>query len=114
MDTLFHYFIMMMFWCRALPLLTFTVERTIIALGDHMQWVEGRLAAARSIASYLTTYAPSYAFAQASWIAQALDLMPTTMTTELTRAYREQTDARPPTPGPRVRNWSPAPDPVGI
>jgi hypothetical protein len=39
-----------------------------------MQWIEGRLAAARTIANYLATYPASYAAAQIGWIGNALDL----------------------------------------
>jgi len=75
-------------YTNALPLLTVYVERTIAAQGDHMQWVEGRLHAARAIASYLSTYPVSHAAAQIGWISQALDIAPATLTLEVATAYR--------------------------
>src|SRR5205823_5572382 len=58
---------------HAVPLLTVHVEEAIAAQGDRMQWIEGRLAAARSITRYLATYPPSYAARQIGWLADALE-----------------------------------------
>lgn len=54
-----------------------------------MQWIEGRLAATRSIAGYLTTYPADYAIAQTGWISTALDVAPTTFATALGEAFRD-------------------------
>jgi hypothetical protein len=74
---------------HALPLLTIRVQRAIAAQGDRMQWIEGRLAAARTIAGYLATYPVSYAAAQIGWIGHVLDLDAATFTFELANAYRQ-------------------------
>src|SRR5207249_2946664 len=63
-----------------LPLITVHAQKSIAAQGDRMQWIEGRLAAARSITSYLTTYPPSYAARQIGWLADALHLDASTVT----------------------------------
>ena len=81
---------------ETLPLITFHVERAIAAQGDRMQWIEGRLAAAHAITSYLSTYPPEHAFAQTSWIAHTLDLLPATVTDELAAAYRHARTVAPP------------------
>jgi DNA primase len=72
---------------HGLPLLTLRVEEAIAGQGDRMQWIEGRLAAARTIASYLTSYPPSYAAQQIVWLADTLDLQRETVTGELAAAY---------------------------
>jgi DNA primase len=74
---------------EALPLLTVQLQRAVNTQGDRMQWVEGRLAAARQIAGYLATYPASYSAGQIGWIANALDLDPSTFTFELATAYRQ-------------------------
>jgi hypothetical protein len=68
---------------HALPLLAVQVQSAIAAQGDRMQWVEGRLGAARTIARYLAGYPASYADAQTGWIADVLDLSVSTVTLEL-------------------------------
>jgi hypothetical protein len=45
---------------QAVPLLTAQVHRAVAAQGDHIQWVEGRRTAARTIVRYLATYPASY------------------------------------------------------
>ncbi|MDT4933280.1 MAG: primase [Pseudonocardiales bacterium] len=74
---------------HALPLLTIRVQRAVAAQGDRMQWIEGRLAAARAIAGYLATYPVSYAAAQIGWIGNVLDLEAATFTFEVAAAYRQ-------------------------
>lgn len=80
---------------HALPLLTVQVQYAIARQGDHIQWIEGRLAAARAIATYLGTYPVSHAAAQIGWISNVLDLDAATFTFELADAYR-RADACPP------------------
>ena len=72
----------------ALPLLTAQVQHAIAAQGEHMQWVEGRLAAARVVSRYLATYPPSHSARQIAWIADALQLDPATVSREVAAAYR--------------------------
>lgn len=72
---------------QALPLLTVQVERAIAAQGDRMQWIEGRLAAGRVIASYLSTYPVEHAARHIGWISRALDVAPSTFTQELAEAF---------------------------
>ena len=72
----------------AVPLLTVQVEHAIAAQGDRMQWIEGRLAAARTIARTLTTYPVNHAAAQIGWIAHAVQMNPSTFTDELLDAFR--------------------------
>jgi DNA primase len=71
----------------ALPLLALHVEQAVAAQDDRMQWVEGRLGAARSIAIRLATYPPAHAAAQIGWIAHTLDIDPSTFALELANAY---------------------------
>jgi DNA primase len=85
---------------HALPLLALHVEQAVAAQGDRMQWIEGRLAAARSIAIHLATYPPAHAAAQIGWIAHTLDLDPSTFTLELANAYTTLGPASGPS-GPR-------------
>jgi DNA primase len=80
---------------HAAPLLTIHVEETIAAQGDRMQWIEGRLAAARSISRYLATYPPNFAARQVPWLADTLDLHHSTVTSELAQAF-QRTPARAP------------------
>lgn len=80
----------------ALPLLTVQVQNCIAVQGDRMQWVEGRLAAARNIADILASYLPSYAIAQTDWISTVLDVAPSTFAAALGTAYRDA-HALPPT-----------------
>jgi len=68
---------------HALPLLAVQVQSAIAAQGDRMQWVEGRLGAARTIAGHLAGYPASYADAQTGWIADVLDLNASTVAFEL-------------------------------
>jgi DNA primase len=82
---------------HATPLLTLYVEEAMAAQGDRMQWIEGRLGAARAITRYLATYPPSYAARQVSWLAEALDLDHRTVTRELAGAY-EAANAAPAAP----------------
>jgi hypothetical protein len=63
------------------------VEYAIAMQGDHMQWVEGRLAALRGVAGYLATYPPNYVGRQISWLAQALGFERMTVTRELADAF---------------------------
>jgi DNA primase len=72
---------------HAVPLLTACVQDAIAAQGDRMQWIEGRLGAARWITRYLATYPPSHAARQVVWLADILNLDHTTITHELTAAY---------------------------
>ena len=72
---------------NALPLLAFHVERAIATQGDRVQWVEGRLAASRAIASYLTTYPVDFTAAQIGWISRTIGVDTATMTSELVDAY---------------------------
>jgi DNA primase len=73
----------------SLPLLTVQIERCIAAHGEHMQWVEGRVAAARGIARILSDYPPEHAIAQTGWISSTLDIAPSTFAAALSTAYRE-------------------------
>lgn len=70
-----------------LPLLTVQLQRSIDAQGDRMQWVEGRLGAARTIADCLTHYPPEVAITHIAPIATALDVAPSTLLTTLGTAY---------------------------
>lgn len=72
----------------ALPLVTAQVQNAIAVQGDRMQWVEGRLGAARSVASYLATYPASFTARQVGWLADVLELDASTVTFELVAAYR--------------------------
>jgi DNA primase len=74
---------------QALPLLTVQLQRAIDTQGDRTQWIEGRLAAARTIAAYLATYPTSFTAAQLRWIANTLDLDPSTFTDDVVEAYRQ-------------------------
>lgn len=78
---------------RAVPLLAVHVQTAIARQGDRMQWIEGRLGAARSIATHLATYPASHAARQIGWIADTLHLDPTTVTLELVAAYRSTSTA---------------------
>jgi DNA primase len=90
---------------HAVPLFTVHVEEAIAAQGDRMQWVEGRLAAARSISRYLATYPPNFAARQVAWLADTLNLNGTTVTYELAQAFQD-TPARMPESG-QMRNIEP-------
>ena len=87
---------------NALPLLTARAEQAIALQGDRMQWVEGRLGALHAIAGYLATYPPSYAARQVGWLGEALDLAPTTVTSELVKAFRTRYDCGTRTRGAHV------------
>jgi hypothetical protein len=69
-----------------------------------MQWIEGRLGAARAITRYLATYPPSYAARQVGWLADTLELDHTTITRELASAYEtaHTLPARAPRPAPTI------------
>jgi hypothetical protein len=60
-----------------------------------MQWMEGRLAALRTISAYLPTYPAAHAGRQIGWIADALQLDAATVTFELAEAYRAPTRTAP-------------------
>src|SRR5439155_7676820 len=45
---------------QAVPLIHLQVEDAIARQGDRMRWVEGRLAALRSVTGYLASYPPTY------------------------------------------------------
>jgi DNA primase len=77
---------------RAIPLLTVHVQQAIAAEGDRMQWIEGRLGAARSIAAKLTAYPVASTAREIGWIAHALQIDPRTLTYELVTAYRSAVD----------------------
>lgn len=76
-----------------MPLLTVQVEHAIAAQGDRMQWIEGRLAAARHITEYLTSYPVSHTVRQIGWLADTLQLDPATVTFELVAGYRTRSAA---------------------
>jgi DNA primase len=81
----------------ALPLITVQVQHAIASQRDRMQWVEGRVAAAREIATCLATYPPAFAAAQTEWIARILGVAPTTVTRareEVTRRSGHRTRTR--------------------
>jgi DNA primase len=79
---------------EAVPLVTVHVEETIAGQGERMQWIEGRLAAARLITGYLASYPPSYSARQIGWLAETLHLDHTTITRELAAAYN-RVDTKP-------------------
>ncbi len=79
----------------ALPLIALQAQKAIADQGDRMQWIEGRLAAARTIARYLATYPAGYTARQIGWLANALNLDASTITFELTDAYRSAPASRP-------------------
>lgn len=72
---------------NALPLLTVQLQRCIDAQGDHMQWVEGKLGAARGIATVLAGYRPEDAIKQTPWISSVLEIAPSTFLATLRTAY---------------------------
>src|SRR5207302_10555 len=72
------------------PLLTLQVRNALANQGDRIQWIEGRLAALRSVTDHLATYPPSHTAAQIGWIANVLELDPSTVTSELVDAYRRR------------------------
>ncbi len=94
---------------QALPLIALHVEQAVAAQGDRMQWVEGRLAAARSIATYLATYPPTYAAAQIGWIAHTLEIEPSSFTFELADAYTTLGPVADPKVRPRITSHGPIP-----
>jgi DNA primase len=73
----------------ATPLIAAQVERVITDQGDHMQWVEGKVDAARILANYLTTYPPARAIENAGWIASAVDVDRSTFATMLGEAFTQ-------------------------
>jgi DNA primase len=73
----------------AVPLLGAQVARVLADQGDHMQWAEGKVAASRIIANYLTGYPPDRAVENAGWIANALEMEPSTFAGVLGVAFRE-------------------------
>jgi DNA primase len=72
------------------------LQNAIAAQGDRIQWVEGRLAALRSVTGYIATYPPSHTARQVPAIATTLNLAPATVTHELADAYwaRRNVDLR--------------------
>jgi DNA primase len=72
---------------HARPLIHAHVQNAISRQGDRMQWIEGRLAALRSITSYLATYPPVHTAHHVPWLAEALQLAPSTVTAALADAY---------------------------
>jgi DNA primase len=73
---------------QALPLLAFQLEQCIADQGDRMQWIEGRLGAARAICSVLAHYPTSDAIGQTKWIADVLGLASTSVAITLADAFR--------------------------
>jgi DNA primase len=71
--------------CR--PLIVTHVENAIAQQGDRMQWVEGRIAALRTVTGYLATYPPDHTVGQIRWLAGTLNLDPSTVTLELVEAH---------------------------
>lgn len=88
---------------HAVPLLAVHVQAAIAAQGDRMQWIEGRLAAARSITAHLATYPASHTADQIGWIADTLHLDAATFTFELVTAYRTAHTAGPNVAPPLLR-----------
>lgn len=87
---------------QAIPLLTAQVHDAIAAQGERMQWIEGRHAAARTIARKLSTYPVSHAARQIGWIGHVLNIDAATFTFQLADAYRaiDETNRHlEPTPG---------------
>jgi DNA primase len=80
---------------EALSLIAVRVQHAIAAQGDRMQWVEGRLAALRSIAGYLATYPASDSARQIALLANTLGLLPSTVGSELAHAYGRNELSRP-------------------
>jgi DNA primase len=80
---------------QAVPVLAVAVQHAIAAQGERMQWIEGRLGAARTIAKDLATYPVGHAAKQIGWIAHALELDAATFTFELLGAYRALAAGRP-------------------
>lgn len=80
----------------ALPLLAAQVQNCIAVQGERMQWIEGRLAAARTIADILTSHPPAHAIAQTRWISTVLDIAPSTFAATLATAYRDAHSLPPP------------------
>lgn len=72
---------------HGLSLINVHVENATAAQGDRMQWVEGRLAALRSLTGYLATYPPNYTGRQVAWLADVLHLDHSTVTSELVDGY---------------------------
>jgi len=73
----------------ASPLIGAQVERVIADQGDRMQWVEGRVGAARILANYLTTYPAAEAVRNAGWIAQSVDVDHSVFAALLGTAFRD-------------------------
>ena len=69
-----------------------------------MQWIEGRLGAARTIAKDLATYPVGHAAKQIGWISRALELDAATVTFEVIAAYRSSRIAEPFVSGPTSRS----------
>jgi DNA primase len=72
---------------RGLSLVEAHVADAIAKQGDRMQWIEGRLAALRCVARYLATYPTDVAARQVGELAEALNLSPWTVTSELVDAH---------------------------
>jgi DNA primase len=71
---------------HALPLINAYVQQAIARQGDRMQWAEGRVAALRSVTSYLATYPPTFVGRQIAWLTEALQLDRTIVIRELAEA----------------------------
>ncbi len=71
----------------AIPLVVGQLRAIIAAAGDSMQWVEGRLDAARAMADTLTAYPAEDAVRYCGWIAGALDLFPSSVAYALGDAF---------------------------
>jgi DNA primase len=85
---------------HALPLVVAQVEHRIAQLGPDLQWVDGRLTAARAIAHDLIMHTVEYAVEQAGWIAAALDLNPSAVISALGCAYQHSGNLPPPGASP--------------
>lgn len=72
---------------HALPLLTVQVQQAIDTQGDRMQWIEGRLAAARAIATLLLEHPTPDAAGHIGWIAAALDITASSFLTVLAETH---------------------------
>jgi len=99
---------------NAQPLITLHVRDAIARQGDRMQWVEGRLGAAREITAYLATYPASEAARQIGWLADVLGLDAHTVTAELADAFGRANAERTACPEIPPRHLAAAPTIGGI
>ena len=72
---------------RGLSLVQVHLDDAIAKQGDRMQWVEDRIAVLRTVARYLATYPPEVAARQAGRLAETLDLLPSTVRSEIAEAH---------------------------